>query len=176
MDVHLRDVEASDLEAITALYAGEVDSGVATYEYEPPDVDAMRQRWRAIVDGGYPYLAAELDGRFAGYAYASAYRTRAGYGWTVESTVYVAAYARGRGVGHRLMTALIDRCTAQGLRQMIAVVGDADNAVSIRLHDRLGFSVSGRFPGIGRKHGRWLDGLQMQRALGDGATTPPSER
>ena len=175
MDVRLRDAEASDFDAITALYAGEVARGVATYELEAPDTDVMQQRWRAIVDGGYPYLVAESDDGFAGYAYASAYRTRAGYRWTVESTVYVAAHARGAGVGRRLMTALIERCTAQGFRQMIAVVGDADNTVSVRLHERLGFQRSGRFPGIGRKHGRWLDGLQMQRALGDGATTPPSE-
>ena len=175
MDVRLRDAEASDFDAITALYAGEVAHGVATYELEAPDTDAMQQRWRAIVDGGYPYLVAESDDGFAGYAYASAYRTRAGYRWTVESTVYVAAHARGAGVGRRLMTALIELCTAQGFRQMIAVVGDADNAVSVRLHERLGFQRSGRFPGIGHKHGRWLDGLQMQRTLGDGATTPPSE-
>lgn len=175
MNVDLRDAAASDFDAITALYADEVEHGVATYETEAPDVEGMRQRWRSLVEGGYPYLAADLDGRFAGYAYASAYRTRAGYRWTVESTVYVAAHARGAGVGRRLMTTLIDRCTAQGFRQMIAVIGDADNVVSRRLHERLGFRVSGRFPGIGHKHGRWLDGLQMQRALGDGATTPPFE-
>ena len=172
--VRVRPATADDIPAITALYAREVAEGVATYEVEAPDATAMGDRWRAITTQGYPYLVAELDGRLAGYAYASSYRTRAGYRWTVEDTVYVDAECAGRGVGRSLLDALIHACQALGFRQMIAVVGDRQNAASIALHESFGFRVVGIFEGIGRKHGRWLDGVQMQRPLGDGSTTPPA--
>ena len=175
MPLIVRDATPADVPAIAALYADEVRDHVNTYEYDVPDQAEMAQRMRGVVGAGYPYLVAELDGRFAGYAYASSYRARIGYRKTVENSVYVVPGLKGRGIGAALMQALIDACEARGYRQMIAVIGDADNEVSRRLHERLGFRVSGRFPGIGHNHGRWLDGLQMQRALGDGATTPPFE-
>ncbi len=170
----VRAAGVDDLPAITALYAREVAEGVATYETQAPDATTMAERWRAITAQGYPYLVAELDGRLAGYAYASSYRTRAGYRWTVEDTVYVDAGCTGRGVGRALLEALIRACEALGYRQMIAVVGDRHNAASIALHKRHGFHIVGTFEGIGWKHGRWLDGVQMQRALGDGAASEPT--
>lgn len=169
----LRSASAGDLTAITALYAREVDENVATYEYVAPDEAEMTRRWQAIVAQGYPYLVAESDGRLAGYAYASGYRTREGYRWTVEDTVYVHPDFTGRGIGRVLLQRLIDDCTALGLRQMVAVVGDVSNTASIALHERLGFRTVGVFQGLGRKHGRWLDAVQMLRVLGDGIDTAP---
>ncbi|HEY5802335.1 MAG TPA: GNAT family N-acetyltransferase [Lysobacter sp.] len=169
----IRTADAGDLPAITALYAREVDDHVATYEYDPPDQAEMTRRWQAIVAQGYPYIVAELDGRFSGYAYASSYRTREGYRWTVEDTVYIVPELQGRGVGRALLQRLIDDCAALGFRQMVAVVGDVSNAASIALHERLGFRTVGVFAGLGRKHGRWLDTVQMQLELGDGRATPP---
>ena len=171
--LRLRSAAEEDLPAITALYAHEVRDNVATYEYDVPGETEMRRRWRAIVDQGYPYLVAEIDGgshgyAFAGYAYASSYRTRIGYRWTVEDTVYVAHDFHGRGIGRALLQRLIDDCTALGFRQMVAVIGDGSNVASVVLHERLGFSVAGVFRGIGRKHGRWLDTVQMLRPLGKG--------
>lgn len=168
----LRPALASDLAAITALYAHEVQHGVATYEYAAPDEAEITRRWQAIVAQGYPFLVAELDGRFAGYAYASSYRTREGYRWTVEDTVYVAPDMQGRGVGRALLERLVEDCTRAGFRQMIAVIGDRSNAGSIALHERLGFRLVGVFEGAGCKFGRWLDTVQMQRPLGEGASTP----
>lgn len=169
----IRSAVASDLPAITALYTREVDDHVATYEYSAPDEAEMSRRWQAIVAQGYPYFVAELDGRFAGYAYASSYRTREGYRWTVEDTVYIEPELQGRGVGRALLQRLIDDCTALGFRQMVAVVGDVSNTASIALHERLGFRTIGVFPGLGRKRGRWLDTVQMQLALGEGGATEP---
>jgi len=171
--LHLRAAVASDLPAITALYALEVHDGVATYEYEAPDEAEMTHRWQAVVAQGYPYLVAEVDGTFAGYAYASSYRTRDGYRWTVEDTVYVRPDFQGRGIGHALLQRLIADCEALGFRQMVAVIGDSSNMASIALHERLGFQSVGAFKGLGRKHGRWLDTVQMQRPLGPGAASPP---
>ncbi|WCE03948.1 GNAT family N-acetyltransferase [Pseudoxanthomonas sp. JBR18] len=169
----IRPVRADDIPAITAIYGAQVSSSVATYEYDPPDAAEMQRRMQALLDQGYPYLVAELDGRVVGYAYASSYRARHAYRFTVENTVYVDADCHGQGVGALLLEALIEACTARGFRQMIAVIGEAANAASVRLHTRAGFRVVGTFQGIGRKHGRWLDTLQMQRALGDGDAGAP---
>lgn len=166
--LRLRPATEGDLPAITALYAREVREGVATYEYEAPGLAQMRERWAAIQAQGYPYLVAERGGTFAGYAYASSYRTREGYRWTVEDTVYVHPDHVGQGVGRALLARLIEDCAALGYRQMVAVIGDRSNAASIALHETLGFHLVGVFEGLGRKHGRWLDTVQMQRALGPG--------
>ncbi|ALN85578.1 acetyltransferase family protein [Lysobacter capsici] len=173
--LQLRPAVESDLAAIHALYAVEVREHLATYEYDVPDLAEMRRRWRAIVDAGYPYLVAECDGAFAGYAYATSYRTRIGYRWTVENSVYIEPVFHGRGIGRALMLRLIDDCTALGFRQMVAVIGDGSNAASVALHERLGFKLAGVFHGLGRKHGRWLDTVQMLRPLGDGNVGEPDE-
>jgi len=88
----------------------------------------------------------------------------------------VAPEAARRGIGRLLLTALIERVTALGYRQMVAVIGDSGNSGSIGLHQALGFTQVGKLPSIGFKKGRWVDGVLMQRALGDGDTTPPVER
>jgi phosphinothricin acetyltransferase len=171
--LQLRSATLADIPSIRQLYALEVREGVASYEYEAPDETEMARRMRELIAAGFPYLIAQLDGVFAGYAYASAYRGRLGYRWTVEDTVYVAPAARGHGVGRALLSRLIGDCEALGFRQMIAVIGDTGNGASAALHQQLGFRTVGVFSGMGRKHGRWLDNVQMQRALGSGNETPP---
>lgn len=169
----VRPVRAEDIASITAIYGAQVEGSVSTYEYERPDIAEMQRRMEAIVVQGHPYLVAEIDGQVAGYAYASSYRARSAYRFTVESTVYVDTARQAGGIGAALLHALVEACTARGFRQMIAVIGEAANAPSVRLHQRLGFRTVGVFRGIGRKHGRWLDTVQMQRALGDGDASDP---
>ncbi len=171
--VLIRPATAADVPAMTAIYAPAVRGGRASWEYEPPDVAEMTRRHAAIIGGGYPYLVAEIGGAVAGYAYASGYRARIGYRWTVEDSIYVAQDAQGRGVGRALLMALIRRSEAAGFRQMLAVIGDSANVASTALHRRAGFTFCGTLHGIGFKHGRWLDSVLMQRALGDGETTAP---
>ncbi|MGS1079342.1 N-acetyltransferase family protein [Pseudoxanthomonas beigongshangi] len=175
MPLHIRDASEADIPAIAALYADEVRERVATYEYDVPDETEMAQRMRAVQAAGYPYVVAERDGRFAGYAYASSYRSRIGYRWTVEDTVYIVPEHQGQGVGKALLQYLIDACAARGFRQMVAVIGEPANGASVALHEKLGFRTIGVFQGLGRKHGRWLDTVQMQRALGAGDGTAPSD-
>lgn len=171
----IRDATLADIPAIVAIYRPEVLDGTATFELDPPDAAEMARRFSAVMGAGFPYLAAELDGRLAGYAYAQAFRARPAYRFTVEDSIYVAAEAQGRGVGKALLAALIDRCTALGCRQMIAVIGDSANqGASLALHRASGFVVVGRLPAVGYKHGRWLDSVQMQRALGAGDRSPPA--
>lgn len=172
--VLLRPAEARDIAEITAIYRPEVLAGSATFELEPPDEAEMARRWGGILGNGFPYLVAELDGRVAGYAYANLYRTRPAYRFTVEDSIYVRADAQGRGIGRKLLEELIALCTAGGSRQMMGVIGDSINQKgSVRLHEALGFTIAGRLPSVGFKHGRWLDTLIMQRPLGPGDSAPP---
>ena len=169
----LRPASLADIPAITAIYAHAVRHGTASFELEPPTEAEMTRRMQAVLDGKFPYLAAEIDGRLAGYAYASLYRTRPAYRFTVENSVYVTPDMHRRGVGKALLERLIEECTARGYRQMIAVIGDSDQAASIGVHKACGFEPAGNLKSIGWKFGKWLDTPLMQRALGDGANTKP---
>jgi len=173
--LRLRPATSADIPAITAIYGPNVREGIASFEYEPPDEAEMAKRQAAILGAGYPYLVATIDGTVAGYAYASAYRSRPGYRFAVENSVYVSPAAQGQGVGKALLARLIDECTTLGYRQMIAVIGNLGNHGSIALHRAAGFTVVGVLPSIGWKLGRWVDGVLMQRPLGEGDTTPAEQ-
>lgn len=172
--VRIRPARADDLPAITDIYAHAVLHGTASYEYDPPPLAEMTRRFEAIRDGGFPYLVATVAGGVLGYAYASHFRTRPAYRFTVEDSIYIAPAAQGQGLGTLLLAELIARCEAMGFRQMIAVIGDgAVNLHSARLHAAMGFTECGRIMGSGFKFGRWCDTLLMQRALNGGTSTLP---
>jgi phosphinothricin acetyltransferase len=168
-----RPAVADDIPAITAIYAEQVLYGTATFEVIPPEAAEMATRMAALTDGGYPYVVAERDGRVAGYAYAGAYHRRPAYRNTVEDSIYIANDCRGQGIGGLLLRELIDRCTVLGFRQMIALIGDAQNMASVRLHHAAGFDSVGTLKSVGFKHGRWLDVVMMHKALGAGDTRDP---
>ncbi len=169
----VRPVASTDMPAITAIYRPDVTEGLASWEYDPPDAAEMARRCDAVRAAGYPYLVAERAGIVVGYAYASAYRTRPGYRYCVENSVYVSSTAQRSGAGRLLLGALISHCAEAGFRQMIAVIGDSGNHASIGLHRALGFTFCGTIHAIGWKHGRWLYSVLMQRTLGPGDTSPP---
>jgi phosphinothricin acetyltransferase len=171
--LRLRPATPADMAAVAAIYAHHVLNGRASFELTAPDVAEMTRRFEAIAALGLPYLVAEADGAVLGYAYAARYRERAAYRFTVEDSIYVAPEAGRRGVGRTLLAELIERCTALGYRQMVAVIGDTANVPSIGLHVRLGFRLVGVFPAIGFKFGQWVDSVLMCRALGDGDRSPP---
>lgn len=163
-----------DVPAIQAIYAHHVQHGTGSFELTAPDVAAMAERRAALLTQGYPYLVAvDAAGGVAGYAYAGPFRPRIAYRHTVENSIYVAPGRIGQGVGRALLVALLERCEAQGFRQMVAVIGDSDNAGSIGLHAALGFEHCGVLKSTGFKFGRWVDTVFMQRALGPGDTTLP---
>jgi L-amino acid N-acyltransferase YncA len=171
--VAIRPASAGDLPFVTEIYTHAVLHGTATFELIPPDLAEMTRRFKALMDGGFPYLVAVLEDRVAGYAYAGPYRPRPAYRFTVENSVYLQPAIHRRGIGLQLMVRLIAECEARGYRQMIAVIGDSANAGSIGVHTKTGFQMIGTHPNVGRKFGRWLDTVMMQRALGEGATTVP---
>lgn len=168
MDVTVRPSRDADMTAIAAIYAHHVLHGTASFETEAPSPVEMQLRRAAIIGRGMPYLVAEDAGTVLGYAYAGPYRPRAAYADTVENSIYLRPELMGRGIGMRLLPALVDACTALDLRQMVAVVGDSGNLASIRLHERCGFRMVGVLQSVGWKHGRWLDSVLLQKALGRG--------
>ncbi len=176
--MHVRPATDADMDAVCAIYAAEVRHGTASFELQPPDAEAMRARRRELTKAGYPYLVAEVDAEVVGYAYAGPWRARPAYRFTVEDSVYTAAAMRRRGVADALLGALIQAAAQKNFRRMIAIITlDADrDPPSRRLHRKHGFTEAGTLSHVGRKHGRNLDTLLMQRALDadvDGATTVP---
>jgi len=173
-ELTIRPSAAGDMPAIAAIYAHHVLHGLASFEEVPPDIAEMSRRRDDFVARALPYLVAERAGRVVGYAYASPYRTRSAYRFTVEDSIYIEHAEVGRGIGRALLSALIERCTALGYRQMVAVIGGSDTWPSIRLHEALGFARVGVLQAIGFKFGGWVDTVLMQRPLGAGASAPPT--
>jgi L-amino acid N-acyltransferase YncA len=171
----IRPATEADLPFVTEIYEHAVLCGTATFELIPPDLAEMTRRFKALMDGGFPYFVGALEGRVVGYAYAGPYRLRPAYRFTVENSVYLRPAIHRRGIGLQLMLRLISECEARGYRQMIAVIGDSANAGSIGVHTRTGFQMIGTHPNVGLKFGRWLDTVMMQRALGEGAATVPGD-
>ena len=171
----IRPVAAADLAAVADIYAHYVLHSTVSFEEVPPGAEVMAQRHAAVTSQGLPYLCAQIDGAVVGYAYAGPYGTRTAYRFTVEDSVYIAPEFQGRGVGKALLSAVIAHCEAMGLRQMLAVIGDAANAGSIGVHAALGFTHTGVLKASGWKFDRWLDVVLMQRSLGTGDTTPGTD-
>ncbi len=177
MTIRIRDAEPRHFDQIQAIYAQAVLEGTASFEQTPPSADDLIERSRSAREAGLPYLVA-LDPKdtVLGYAYASSYRPRKSYEFTIENSVYVRPTAQGQGVGSALLAELLARCEAGPWHQMIAVIGDSGNAGSIALHRRHGFEHVGILRRVGFKFGRWLDSVIMQRALkpeDSAAISPP---
>jgi L-amino acid N-acyltransferase YncA len=163
-DLSIRDFAWGDVPAITAIYAHYVATSVATFDLEAPGETYMAHKWGHMVDLGHPAIVAERAGRLVGYAYASEYRSRPAYRFTCEDTVYCAPDAVGQGIGSALLAEVIRRSQAFGFKQMIGIIADEVGA-SVRLHEKLGFGVLGRFPALGYKFDRWIGIVHVQRAL-----------
>ncbi|MEM9733106.1 MAG: N-acetyltransferase family protein [Pseudomonadota bacterium] len=166
----IRPATAADMDAVAAIYGHSVTTHYASFEVEPPDAADMSERFQALVDENFPYLVAEEDGAVLGYAYASRFRPRPAYGYTVEGTVYIHPDHYGKGIGKTLVTDLISACAARHFQQMMAVIAckpddDLATNASVRLHLSLGFQQVGRFKEVGHKQGLWLDTVILQRAL-----------
>ncbi|MCW5730072.1 MAG: N-acetyltransferase [Alphaproteobacteria bacterium] len=170
----LRAALPADLPVVTEIYAHHVLTGLASFEETPPDIAEMTARFAAVRQAGLPWLVAEAGEKILGYAYASPYRSRPAYRFTVEDSIYVADGVRRRGVGRLLLARLIEECEAAGRRQMIAIIGDSANTASIGLHAAFGFRHAANLRSVGFKFGRWVDSVIMQRPLGPGDVSLPA--
>lgn len=173
--VVVRDAQDEDMPFVARIYAHHVLNGSASFELDAPSEDELSLRRKSVLALGLPYLVAEgADGTILGFSYATGYRPRPAYRFTIENSVYVGVGLHRRGVGSALLSALISRCETGPWRQMIAVIGDSGNKSSIALHSAMGFRHIGTLSNVGYKFGRWIDTVLMQRALNDGHASPPS--
>jgi L-amino acid N-acyltransferase YncA len=160
----VRPSTAADIPDITAIYARFVETSTATFEIAAPDQSEMRRRRQAVLNQALPYLVAELEGYVVGFCYASQFRPREGYRYTVEDSIYVRADCIGHGVGKALLSRLISECQAKGCHSMVACICGV-NVSSVALHASLGFHQAGLLPEAGLKFGEWLQLLILQRPL-----------
>jgi len=160
----IRPATEADLPAILAIYNEAILNTTAVYDYTPHTL-AMRQDWFAAKRrSGFPVIVAEVDGQVAGFGSLGAFRTWEAYRYTAENSLYVAPIYRGQGLGKQLLAHLIEAAAAMQLHAVVAGI-DADNTVSLKLHEQFGFREVAHFPQVGYKFDRWLDLKFMQRLL-----------
>jgi L-amino acid N-acyltransferase YncA len=164
----VRDAIEADLPAILAIYNEIIASTTAVYSEQPVSLEDRRAWWRSRVEQGYPVLVAADAAGIAGFATFGDFRAWPCYRHTVEHSVHVHHERRGRGVGRQLVSSLFPRAALLGKHVMVAGI-DADNTVSLRLHERLGFERVAHFREVGYKFGRWLDLVFLQRWIGAAA-------
>lgn len=160
----VRDARPDDVPAILDIYNEAVRNTTASYDHAEITLE-VRQAWFAAKRAaGWPVLVSEHEGEVVGWATFGPFREKSGYALTAEHSVYVRHDQRGVGVGHALMTTLIERARAMKLHILLGVV-DAENAGSIRFHEGFGFQVAGRLSQVGFKFGRWLDAVFLELRL-----------
>jgi phosphinothricin acetyltransferase len=163
--VIVRPAAPADADAIAAIYAHYVETSAVTFDETAPAADHFAARIASATEAGLPFLVAETHGDVSGYAYLAPYKERSAYRHTAEDSVYVAADARGRGVGRSLLERLLDEGALAGVREVVAIITVTDDLASVALHRACGFREAGRLTAVGHKHGRWHDTLLMQRSL-----------
>lgn len=168
--VHIRMAVLADADALLSIYRPYVEHTPITFEYTVPSSEEFGQRIARTLER-YPYLVAEIQGRPAGYAYASPFKTRAAYDWSVETSVYVDQEARGRGLGTLLYGRLEELLARQHILNVNACI-TWPNPDSIRFHERLGYRIVAHFTKCGYKLGRWYDMVWMEKMLGEHPDQP----
>ncbi len=171
----IRPSRDEDVAAITRIYAHHVLHGTGTFETTPPTDAEMAQRRADVLGKGLPWLVLEDGGAVIGYAYGNWFKPRPAYRFSVEDSIYLAPEAAGRGLGRLLLAELVAVLERAGIRKVMAVIGDSDNAGSVGVHRALGFSHIGTVKACGWKFGRWLDIVLMERAIGEADRSPPQE-
>lgn len=161
----IRPATLEDISALTRIYNHAILHGTGTFELEAISEDEMLQRYQKLISNGYPYLVACEGSTVLGYAYAGPMHPRAAYAKSVESTIYLAPDAQGKGLGKALLASLLDEVTKRGFFQIVALIGDSENHGSIGVHKALGFEKVGQFSKVGIKFGRELDVVLMQKSL-----------
>jgi L-amino acid N-acyltransferase len=162
--MQLREAVPADLPAILDIYNDAILTSTSSWDYEPWSPVQHADWYAHKAENGYPLLVAVEGSELLGYATYGEFRPKIGYAATREHSVYVRDAARGRGVGSRLMSELIDRAQRSGVHALIGAIA-GDNEASLALHARLGFVEVGRLPEVGRKFDRWLDLVFVQRTF-----------
>lgn len=168
--VAIRMATPEDAGQLLAIYAPYVEKTAITFEYQVPDMDEFQNRIAHTLER-YPYLAAVYEGRIAGYAYASPFKSRAAYGWSAETSIYVDQGLRGRGIGGQLYLALENLLKQQNILNVNACI-TYPNPESIAFHQAFGYHMAAHFIKCGYKLGKWYDMVWMEKHLGEHSDTP----
>ena len=173
----IRMATVADAAALREIYLPYVRTTAVTFELEDPTLEDFTERVRKTLER-YPYIVAVEDGEIVGYAYASAFRPRAAYLHSIETSIYMRMDYRGKGVGRRLYETLAKLLVLQNVFNMEACIAHCDPAdeyvpaTSRLFHERLGFRLVGKFTRCAHKFGRWYDMIWMERILGDHIANP----
>ena len=176
-NMKIRIAAEKDAEQLLEIYTPYVERTAVTFEYDVPSVTEFRQRIAHVLER-YPWIVAERDGEIAGYAYASAFKERAAYGWAVETTIYVREECRRAGVGRELYLTLERILAEQNILNANACIAyqeredEYPTKDSVRFHERMGYRLVGQFHKCGYKCGRWYDMVWMEKQIGEHKEQP----
>lgn len=171
----IRASQPEDIPAITAIYAHHVLHGTGSFETDPPSQSDMVSRRADVLAKGLPHLVVVQGDAVLGFAYCNWFKPRPAYRFSAEDSIYLAPDAHGQGLGRALLAELAAQAEKAGVRKLIAVIGDSANSGSIGVHRSLGFAHVGILKSCGWKFDRWLDVVMMDKALGLGDTSAPSQ-
>lgn len=163
----LRDATEGDIPSMLAIYNHYVANSTVTFDEEPLTLAEMREKFAKVAQLGYPWIVAESagSGEVLGYAYVVPWKSKAAYRFTVENSIYLGAAATGKGIGTALMTELLPRAKAAGVKEVIAVIADKGAEASLAIHRRFGFTEIGHMGKVGFKFDRWLGTYLLQKSL-----------
>lgn len=171
-EIMIRTATSDDAGEILGIYAPYVENTAITFEYEVPSKEEFTKRITHTLKR-YPYIVAEKDGRMIGYAYAGPYKEREAYSWAVEMSVYIRQDMRGCGAGRILYEEMEEGLKEQGIANLNACIAFPDKNdeyltdASVRFHEKLGYSMVGKFHKVGYKFGRWYDMVWMEKLIGE---------
>ena len=175
MAVLIRLAREDDAAAIAAIYRHYVEQTPISFEEVSPDTAEMTRRMRGDRPGYHPWFVAEDDGQLLGYAASSPFRSRPAYRWTVETGIYLAPDAAGRGIGRELLSTLLGVLERQGYVAAIGAIA-LPNDASVALHEKLGFTYAGTYRGVGFKLREWLDVGLWEKELAPRSSAPAEPR
>ncbi|MBX3098208.1 MAG: N-acetyltransferase [Salinibacterium sp.] len=162
----IRAAELGDLPSIREIYNHYVLNSSITFDDNPWTFPELRKKFERAGQRGMPFIVAENpSGQLLGFAYVYPWKEKAAYRFTVQNHIYLGPASTGKGLGKALMTELIARSQAAGLKEMIALIADKNADASINLHERFGFKEVGHMGRVGYKFDRWLGTVMMQRSL-----------
>jgi phosphinothricin acetyltransferase len=167
MEFTLRPATPDDIAAISAIYNDAVLTTTASYDHNPEPLSARELWFEEHRETGFPVLVAQTIGpepQVVGWGSLSSFRQKTGYRYTVENSIYIAAEARGQGIGKAMLAELIREARRIGMHAIVAGI-DSEAAVSLRLHEQAGFVKVGHLPEVGYKFGRWLDVVFLEMRL-----------
>lgn len=160
----IRPIRIEDAAAVAAIYNHYIEHSTATFDTEPLSDRQMLSRLEAIVGRRPGYVSLSEAGEFQGYAYAHPWKEKAAYRYTLETTIYLAPWFVGQGIGRALLSHLVEGCRREGYRSLIACITQG-NVASEVLHRKMGFRPVSRFVQVGTKFGRWIDVADYQLLL-----------